>query len=81
MSRLKDHASEWKFMGCYLGFSQGQLKNIEGNPTLLANAPASFLSKLLTQWLQQGNAALQDLKHALKLAGLGATANEIVIPN
>ena len=81
MDMLTDHASDWKTIGCYLGFSQGQLKNIESNPMLITKAPVSFLNELLTQWLQLGNATLQDLKFALNKTGLGATANKIVIPN
>ena len=81
MGRLKDHAHHWKTIGGDLGFSQGQLKNIESNPTLTTTAPVSYLKELLTQWLQLGKATLQDLKSALNNIGLGVTAEEIVIPN
>ena len=81
MDRLKDHASEWKSIGCYLGFSQGQLKNIESMPTLLVKAPVSHLRELLTQWIQEGDATIQRLKYALNKSGLGVAATEIVIPD
>ena len=81
MSRLKDHAAKWRIIGCYLGFSQGQLDNIESKPTLIPTGPVSFLSELLTQWLQRGNATLQALKFALNQTDLGVVSIEIVVPN
>ena len=80
MDRLKDHASKWRTIGCYLGFSQGQLDNIESKPILILTGPVSFLSELLTQWIQRGNATLHALKFALNQAGLGVLSREIVIP-
>ena len=80
LSQLKDHAAKWRIIGYFLGFSHGQLDNIESKPTLIPTGPVSFLSELLTQWLQQGNATLQALKFALNQAGLGALSHEIVIP-
>lgn len=80
MSRLNDHASKWRTIGCYLGFSQGQLDNIESKLTLIPTGPRSFLCELLTQWIQRGNATLQALKFALNQAGLGVLSREIVIP-
>ena len=35
-----------------LGFAQGELNNIQDNPTLHSTAPKSFLSAVLLQWLQ-----------------------------
>ena len=47
---------------------------------LISTGPVSFLSELLTQWLQRGNATLQALKLALNQADLGAISREIVLP-
>ena len=80
MSKLKVHASQWRIIGCFLGFSRGQLKNIESTPTLIPTGPVSFLQELLGKWLEQGNATLQALKLALNEADLGALSHELIIP-
>ena len=74
----------------YLGFRHGELDNIEARPILLQDAPTSWLSAMLAEWLQwaprdmRGStsfATVENLKIALKQAGLGATAHEFGIPN
>ena len=88
IDQLKNHAPDWKFIGQHLGFTQPQLKIIETTPLLLLTAPTSWLSEMLTQWLQSapgdsrgstGYANLATLRDALRKAGLGATADALHI--
>ena len=85
LTQLEKHASRWRDLGARLGFT-GELDNIQANPVLINNAPKSYLSTLLTQWLEwapgdgrgsQGFATLEGLKDALRQANLGATAHDL----
>ena len=69
-----------------LGFRSGELDNIQNNPSLFSQAPTSWLSATLSQWLQwapgdgRGSnsfATMEGLKAALNQAGLGATAHDL----
>ena len=86
--QLKKHAADWKLIGPHLGFTQSHLKIIEATPLLLPNAPISWLSQMLAQWLQSapgdsrgstGYANLASLRDALRKAGFGATADALHI--
>ena len=86
--QLTKDASDWRKVGTYLGFVSGELENIQSNPSLFCKAPTSWLSELLTQWLQwapgdiRGStsfATLEDLKTALNQAGLGVSAHDLKI--
>ena len=86
LKQLTKHAAAWRDIGTYLGFTQGQLDNIQANQFLATNSPVSWLSSMLAQWLQwapgdsRGStsfATLGDLKAALSQAGLGATAHDL----
>ena len=86
LKQLIKHSADWKMIGSYLGFSQGELSNIETRPNLIQGAPESWLSAMLAQWLQwapgdrRGStsfATLKDLKAALNHAFLGATAHDL----
>ena len=86
LKQLTKHAASWREIGTYLGFTQGQLNNIQANQFLATNSPVSWLSAMLSQWLQwapgdsRGStnfATLEDLKTALNQAGLGATAHDL----
>ena len=88
LKQLTKHAAAWKEIGTYLGFTQGQLDNIQANQFLAMNSPASWLSAMLAQWLQwapgdsRGStsfATLENLKTALNQTGLGATAHDLGI--
>ena len=83
--QLKNHASHWRLIGAYLGFTQGQLDGIQA---MQPNAPTSWLSQMLAQWLQSapgdsrgssGYANLASLKDALRKVGLGTTADALYI--
>ena len=77
----------WRDIGMHLGFTQGELDNIQANPMLLVQgAPVSWLNKMITEWLQwapgdgrgsTGFATKESLIHALNRAGLGAIAYSV----
>ena len=82
---LQHHAYKWKVIGQGLGFTNGELSNIEAKPTLITNAPCSYLDAMLSDWWQwvpgdcRGStdyATLASLKSAVSSAGLGRTARE-----
>ena len=86
LKQLTKHSADWKMIGLYLGFSSGELKDIEARPFLQPGAPTSWLSAMLVQWLQwapgdsRGStsfATLKALKTALNEACLGATAHDL----
>ena len=83
---LARYAYKWKEIGQRLGFTGNELSNIEATPTLLAGAPASYLSAMLSSWEQwapgdaRGSthyATLEALRIAVDKAGLGLTAREL----
>ena len=84
--QLCDYSTRWGDIGGYLGFTSGELKNIRHFPMLFANAPQSWLKRLLGEWLDwfpgdsRGStsfATLDDLKAALIKCGLEITANDL----
>ena len=86
LSQLTKHASVWRMIGTYLEFYPGEIANIEMRPNLIQGAPVSWLSAMLSQWLQwapgdsRGSnrfATLEDLKRALSRAGLAAAAHDL----
>ena len=88
LQQLSVHASAWREIGTYLGFNQGELNNIQANQFLSVNSPVSWLSAMLSQWLQwapgdsRGSnsfATLEDLKSALRNAGLAVTAHDLKV--
>ena len=88
LEQIQHQASHWRDIGAKLGFKPGELKNIQDNLALITNGPRSYLSELLTRWLElssgdgrgsQGFATLERLKDALRQANLGATAYDLHI--
>ena len=86
LGQLTNYATAWREIGTYLGFTQGQLNNIQANQLLAMNSPVSWLNEMLSQWLQwapgdsRGStsfATLEALKAALNQARLGATAHDL----
>ena len=86
LGQLKQHAVKWRKIGTELKFSQGEMNNIERNVNLFANSPESWLSEVLSRWLQiapgdgRGStdfATLEVLKRALSQAELGAAAHDL----
>ena len=85
---LAVHASKWRVIGTYLGFTQSELEIIQSRPMLLTQAPLSYLNEMLSMWYQwapgdgrgsEDFATLGALKHALSHAGRGRTAAELTI--
>ena len=85
-AKLSPHSSRWRRIGEGLGFTPAELSNIEAAPLLLPGAPVSYLSAILSGWLQwapgdargsRDYATLQSLRTAVDNAGLGLTAQEL----
>lgn len=84
---LEDHAAKWRDIGGALGFSEGELDNIQCNQVLLTQSPPmSFLKQMVSQWLQwalrdgrgsKGNATKESLVAALKKVNLSRLAEKI----
>ena len=80
LNQMCEHAAKWKDIGTHLGFSQGELRNIQANPMLFfEEAPRSYLNYMLSEWLQwapgdaRGSAqfaTLQALRSAMNKVGL-----------
>lgn len=49
---IHDHSDKWQNIGLGLGFHQPELNYIQSMPTLLHDAPKSYLKELLNQWYQ-----------------------------
>jgi hypothetical protein len=86
LCKLNPHASKWREIGTHLGFHQGELDNIESKPSLFSGAPKTWLSQMLTEWLEwapgdsrgsSSSASIECLKCALDKSGLAQTALEV----
>ena len=86
--QLKKHAAKWREIGTHLEFLPSELDNIEARPNLIQGAPKSWLGAMLQEWVQwapedsrgsTGFANIEDLKNALREAGLGATAHDLIV--
>lgn len=85
-NQLKPHGSKWKEIGTNLGFRQTELTDIESRPPLFMGAPSSWLSAMLTEYLEwepgddrgtQECPSLESLKSAVSKAGLGRSAAQL----
>ena len=84
--KLESYAARWRDIGTALGFSEGEMNNIQTNPMLLTqSAPKSFLREMLTQWLEwapgdgrgsEGFASSDSLHAALLKANFGQLAQQ-----
>jgi hypothetical protein len=86
IQQLSSHAAKWREIGTHLFFKQAELDDIQARPLLLNGAPKSWLSALISDWMQWApgdshgstkRANLEDLKFAVSEAGLGATAAKL----
>lgn len=74
-------------IGANLGFRTGELDNIQSKTTNLAEAPASYLGDVLSQWFQwapdaaskRNYATFGALQSAVRRAGLPRAAAELKI--
>ena len=88
LNQLNKHAAKWRDIGTNLGFQQGELDNIQAAPKYHMEAPQSWLSAMLSKWLEwapndgRGSdqyATLEALKDAVSKTGLGSTAENLTI--
>ena len=88
LTQLSEHAAKWRDIGIHLGFHEGELAKIAGAPLLLEGAPDSWLSAMLSEWVEwapedhRGStqyATLKNLKNAVSKSGLGKTAQELTL--
>ena len=86
LQQLSEHAAKWRDIGMKLGFTPGELDNIQDSPTLMSRAPKSLLETMLSKWLEwapgdrRGSidfATLEGLRQALRHADLGVTAHDL----
>ena len=83
--QLKTHDTKWREIGLSLGFRPSELNGVQAKPSLMLEAPKSWLEAMLAQWLQwapgdsRGSTSftLEALKHAVNQAGLGVTAHNL----
>ena len=86
--QLSNCAAKWREIGTHLGFQQEELNTIQAKPLLLNDAPQSWLSELLSHWMEwapgdsrgsEKYANLDDLKRAVSRVGFGVIAAELSI--
>ena len=86
LEKLTKYSNKWREIGLPLGFLCTELDNIQERPLLLSKAPASWLSAMLSEWVQWASgdgrgstsfATLEGLKSALRKANLGAAAHDL----
>ena len=85
LNQLKEHAAKWRDIGTNLSFQQGELNNIQVAPKYHMEAPHSWLSAMLSKWLERApndereSATLEALKAAVRKANLGSAAESLTI--
>ena len=52
MNLIDNFSDKWSFIGLGLGFIQPELNQIRAMPSLLTTAPKSYLTELLSKWVQ-----------------------------
>ena len=85
MTLMQSFSDHWLEIGMALGFTPPELNQIRKNPMLLTTAPKSFLTELLSLWIQWPTVdhptkpTLEALCEALRssLVGLGQLAEEV----
>ena len=86
VEKLSQYAAKWREIGGKLRFTHGELDNIQNNILLSTGSPGSWLSAMLSQWLQwapgdgRGStnfATLDALKDGLSQVNLGAAAHDL----
>ena len=85
LNLMHNFSYKWNEIGLGLGFVQSELTLISSNPSLFMSAPASFLRRLLSQWVQwptkehPTKPTLKALCEALRgsLVGLGRLAEQV----
>ena len=52
LTLISTHGSKWRLIGMGLGFTNSELSSISSQPSLFVTAPVSYLTELLSQWVQ-----------------------------
>ena len=82
---LHNFSHKWYYIGLVLGFIPPELNNISSNSSLFTTAPVSYLTELLSQWVQwptkdhPTKPTLRALCEALHSSpvGLGSLADKV----
>ena len=82
---IDNFSDKWSFIGLGLGFIQPELNQIRAMPSLLTTAPKSYLTELLSKWVQWPTVnhptkpTLSTLCEALRSSsvGLGSLAEQV----
>ena len=83
LTLLRECSPKWIEIGRYLGFRSEELDSIRSRPSLLSNAPVSYLKELLSQWLYRPTPYHPDpptwesLREALMKANLGSLVEKV----
>lgn len=85
LNLMRNFSDKWYDIGIGLGFAPSELNQIRSKPSLFMEAPVSFLTQLLSQWVQWPTArnhskpTVRLLCAALRssLIGLGALAESV----
>ena len=86
ISQLSNCAAKWREIGTFLEFHQDELDIIQATSMLQSGAPHTWLSTLISKWIERAPgdsrgsikyANLQDLKSAVSKAGCGVTAKQL----
>ena len=84
--QLSNCAAKWREIGTFLEFHQDELDIIQANSMLQSGSPHTWLSTLISKWIEwapgdsRGStkyANLQDLKSAISKAGYGVIAEQL----
>lgn len=62
MEQLGPHAAKWRMIGTNLGFRREELNAIQSQQNLAAEAPTSYLEKLLSQWAEWAKGDIRGTK-------------------
>ena len=88
ISQLSNCAPKWREIGTHLGFDQNELDAIQARPLLLSGAPQTWLSDLISCWLEwtpgdcRGSvryANLEDLRSTLHKTGYKDIADKLLL--
>ena len=85
LNLIHNFSSKWASIGLGLGFAPPELNQINSNPSLILSAPTSYLTELLSRWVQwptddhPTKPTLEALCKTLRssLVGLGQLAEKV----
>ena len=85
MMLIHSFSDKWHTIGIGLGFTHSELNQIFGKPIHLTSAPTSYLTELLSQWVQWPTVnhltkpTLRALCEVLRssIVGLGSLAEKV----